>query len=68
MLALLLALKLVRGRGADCRIEGDVARAFVGWPGLDVAPAFLIGAGAGAPAGLAASEAVDLALDAPGDE
>jgi hypothetical protein len=64
----LFSLSLVRGSGADGGIEGDVARTLVGWTGLDVAAALLIGAGAGASAGLAPGEAVYLAFNAPGDE
>lgn len=49
-LAHLFALFLERCRSTDGSIEGQVISLTVGRAGLDIAPAFAIGMGAGAPA------------------
>jgi len=54
---------LVRGGGAQSSIEGKIIRLSTGWPGLDIAAAFALGAGARAPTALAAGEFIQACLE-----
>jgi hypothetical protein len=61
------SLLLVRGGGPDCGVKGNVARLTVSRAGLDVTPAFALGARLAAPAALTPGELVKLGVQPPRD-
>jgi hypothetical protein len=59
----MFALALVWRGGAQRGVKGDVVGFAIGRPGLDVASAFAVGAGAAAPPALAACQLVERGVE-----